>query len=134
MIKQLMPSDWPEHDELFERALTVKPDLHVTISSLQALILLHWYLYTEVRNFTLVDPTATSLMRISASRLYIIALGLHHDPTVQKCTFTEEESQLRLLLWGIVMVHDRGTSILLGRPLAIAPFDSNTPHPTRLFE
>jgi hypothetical protein len=28
------------------------------------------------------------------------------------------------------MVHDRGTSILLGRPLAIAPFDSNTPHPT----
>ena len=29
------------------------------------------------------------------------------------------------------MVHDRGTSILLGRPLAIAPSDSNTPHPTR---
>ena len=60
-----------------------------------------------------------------------IELGLHHDPTVQKGTFTEEESQLRLLLWGIVMVHDRGTSILLGRPLAIAPFDSNTAHPTR---
>ena len=29
------------------------------------------------------------------------------------------------------MVHDRGTSILLGRPLAIAPSDSNTPHPSR---
>jgi hypothetical protein len=28
------------------------------------------------------------------------------------------------------MVHDRGTSILLGRPLAIAPYDSNTPRPT----
>ena len=48
-VKKLMPSDWPDHDELFERALSFKPDLRVTISSLQALILLHWYLYTEVR-------------------------------------------------------------------------------------
>jgi hypothetical protein len=66
-----------------------------------------------------------SLVRLS------IELGLHHDPTAQKATFTEEEALLRIRLWGIVMVHDRGTSILLGRPLAIAPFDSNTPHPTR---
>jgi hypothetical protein len=29
------------------------------------------------------------------------------------------------------MVHDRGTSLLLGRPLGIAPNDSNTPHPSR---
>ena len=29
------------------------------------------------------------------------------------------------------MVHDRGTSILLGRPLAIAPSDSNTPRPSK---
>lgn len=50
ITKKLMPSDWPEHDEFFERALSVKPDLRVTISSLQALILLHWYLYTEVRS------------------------------------------------------------------------------------
>ena len=28
-------------------------------------------------------------------------------------------------------MHDRGTSILLGRPLAIAPSDSNTPRPAR---
>jgi hypothetical protein len=48
MAKKFMPSEWPEHDEFLERALTVKPDLRVTISSLQALILLHWYLYTEV--------------------------------------------------------------------------------------
>lgn len=27
------------------------------------------------------------------------------------------------------MIHDRGTSILLGRPLAIAPSDSDTPRP-----
>lgn len=47
-LKKLMPPDWPDHDEFFERALSVKPDLRVTISSLQALILLQWYLYTEV--------------------------------------------------------------------------------------
>jgi hypothetical protein len=29
------------------------------------------------------------------------------------------------------MIHDRGTSILLGRPLGISPSDSNTPHPSR---
>lgn len=46
--QRLMPKDWPDHEALFERALAVKPDLRVTISSLQALILLHWYLYTEV--------------------------------------------------------------------------------------
>lgn len=38
---------------------------------------------------------------------------------------------IRIRLWAIVMVHDRGTSILLGRPLAINPADSNTPHPSR---
>lgn len=46
--KKLMPSGWPEHYEFFERALAVKPHLRVTITSLQALLLLHWYLYTEV--------------------------------------------------------------------------------------
>jgi hypothetical protein len=44
-----MPKDWPTYTDFFERALTIKPDLKVTLSSLQALILLHWYLYTEVR-------------------------------------------------------------------------------------
>ena len=47
-VKSLMPSEWPEHEDFFQRALAVKPELRVTISSLQALILLHWYLYTEV--------------------------------------------------------------------------------------
>lgn len=47
-LKNLMPPDWPEHEEFVQRALAVKPDLRVTVSSLQALILLHWYLYTEV--------------------------------------------------------------------------------------
>jgi hypothetical protein len=46
--QKVMPSDWPTHEEFFNRALIVKPDLRVTLSSLQALILLHWYLYTEV--------------------------------------------------------------------------------------
>jgi hypothetical protein len=59
-----------------------------------------------------------------------IELGLNHDPTTQNI-FNESECQLRIRLWGIVLVHDRGTSILLGRPLAISPNDTNTPHPMR---
>lgn len=46
--KSLLPGEWPEHGEFFNRALIVKVDLRVTVSSLQALILLHWYLYIEV--------------------------------------------------------------------------------------
>lgn len=64
-----------------------------------------------------------------------VELGLHHDPTTQfnpstqQPLFSEEEQLMRIRLWAIVIVHDRGTSILLGRPLAIAPSDSNTPAP-----
>ncbi|OBZ72675.1 putative transcriptional regulatory protein C1F7.11c [Grifola frondosa] len=122
--RSIMPPGWPEHEEFFERALAVKPDLRVTVSSLQALILLHWYLYTERQGRTLWRLVG-SLIRLA------IELGLHHDPTVQDNTFSDEECQNRIRLWGIVLLHDRGTSILLGRPLAIAPSDSNTPRPTR---
>lgn len=45
--------------------------------------------------------------------------------------FTAEECELRIRLWSIVIIHDRGTSILLGRPLAISPTDTNTPRPVR---
>ncbi|KAJ7494589.1 fungal-specific transcription factor domain-containing protein [Mycena galericulata] len=130
LVKKLMPPDWPEHDEFFERALSVKPDLRVTISSLQALILLHWYLYTERQGRSLWRLVG-SLVRLS------IELGLHHDPTTQinpttkQRLFTEDECTLRVKLWGIILIHDRGTSILLGRPLGIAPSDSNTPRPSR---
>ncbi|KAJ6494665.1 hypothetical protein C8R47DRAFT_1116710 [Mycena vitilis] len=130
LVKKLMPVDWPEHDEFFERALSVKPDLRVTISSLQALILLHWYLYIERQGRTLWRLVG-SLVRLS------IELGLHHDPTSQinpttkQRLFTEDECTLRVNLWGIILIHDRGTSILLGRPLGIAPSDSNTPRPSR---
>lgn len=54
--RNLMPPDWPEHEEFFDRALAVKPDLRVTVTSLQALILLQWYLYTEVRSNLLGYP------------------------------------------------------------------------------
>ncbi|KAH9848389.1 fungal-specific transcription factor domain-containing protein [Lenzites betulinus] len=124
VAKNLMPPDWPEHEEFFQFALAVKPDLRVTVSSLQALILLQWYLYTERQGRTLWRLIG-SLVRLA------IELGLHHDPTSQGNVFSDEECQLRIRLWAIVLVHDRGTSILLGRPLAIAPSDSNTPRPTR---
>ncbi|OCH90336.1 hypothetical protein OBBRIDRAFT_755152 [Obba rivulosa] len=120
--KKLMPNDWPAHEEFFERALAVKPELRVTVSSLQALILLHWHLYTE-RQGRALWRLVGSLVRLA------VELGLHHDPTSQENTFSPDECQLRIRLWAIVLVHDRGTSILLGRPLAIAPSDSNTPQP-----
>ncbi|OCH90015.1 hypothetical protein OBBRIDRAFT_835375 [Obba rivulosa] len=116
--------DWPHHEEFFQRALIGKPELRVTVSSLQALILLHWYLYTERPGRTLWRMVG-SLVRLA------IELGLHHDPTSQSDVFSEKESRLRIHLWSIVLLHDRGTSILLGRPLAIAPSDSNTPRPKR---
>ncbi|TFY56393.1 hypothetical protein EVG20_g8937, partial [Dentipellis fragilis] len=122
-VKRLMPPEWPEHEEFFQRALAVKPELRVTVSSLQALILLQWYLYTERQGRTLWRLVG-SLVRLA------IELGLNHDPTTQDI-FDASECQLRIRLWGIVLVHDRGTSILLGRPLAIAPYDSSTPHPSR---
>ncbi|KAL5485752.1 hypothetical protein ACEPAI_6793 [Sanghuangporus weigelae] len=123
-LKKTLVPGWPEHEEFFERALAVKPDLRMTISSLQALILLHWYLYTERQQRSLWRLVG-SLVRVA------IELGLHHNPFRQGQTFTEEESQLRIRLWAIVMIHDRGTSILLGRPLAISPQDASTPPPSR---
>ncbi|KAJ3890983.1 hypothetical protein GG344DRAFT_88534 [Lentinula edodes] len=110
-----LPADWPAHDEFFDRALAVKPELRVTLSSLQALILLHWYLYAERQGRT--------LWRLVGS---IVRLAIELDVP----TFTPQECTLRIWLWSIVLVHDRGTSILLGRPLAIAPSDSNTPRPS----
>ena len=50
----------------------------------------------------------------------------------QQHIFSEEECELRIRLWGIVLLHDRGTSILLGRPLGISPSDGNTPRPSRM--
>ncbi|KAF8622561.1 hypothetical protein AX15_006910 [Amanita polypyramis BW_CC] len=124
--KKYMPPNWPEHEEFFERALSIKPELRVTISSLQALILIHWYLYTERQGRTLWRLVG-SLVRLA------IEIGLHHDPTTQinpstqQSLFTEGEQLMRIRLWNIVLIQDRGTSILLGRPLAISPSDSNTP-------
>jgi hypothetical protein len=134
-----LPPDWPAHDEFFDRALAVKPELRVTLSSLQALILLQWYLYAERQGRTLWRLVG-SIVRLA------IELGLHHDPTTQMMpdpnaseeadkkeipTFTPLECILRIRLWSIVLVHDRGTSILLGRPLAISPSDANTPRPSQ---
>lgn len=87
-----------------------------------------------------------TLWRLVGSMVRLgIELGLHHDPTnppqlhmgdpatqpPPTPQYSDDECQLRIRLWGIVLMHDRGTSILLGRPLAIAPSDSNTPRPSR---
>jgi len=57
-----LKADWPTHEDLLSRALIIKPELRVTMSSLQALLLLHWYLYSEVCPFhILVVPILTSI-------------------------------------------------------------------------
>ena len=133
---------WPTHEEFFEQALVVKPELRVTTSSLQALVLLQWYLYIEVRShysslrvfslsLTRIQRHQRTLWRLVGSMVRLaVELGLHHDPRRQGSTFSPEESELRINLWWIVMIHDRGTSVLLGRPLAIAQEDFDTPPPT----
>ena len=146
--KKLMPPNWPEHDEFFARALSVESDLRVTLSSLQAQILMHWYLYTEVWEIfsstsisflrQLLKRQGRTLWRLVGSMVRLsVELGLHHNPRTQvnnvtgQNTFSEEECDLRINLWTIVLIHDRGTSILLGRPLAISPRDFDTPPPSR---
>jgi hypothetical protein len=80
-VKTLMPPEWPEHEAFFHRALAVKPELRVTISSLQALILLHWYLYTEVHIpiffYTYLLQFSDYLI-VSASRSYPLASCWKH--------------------------------------------------------
>ncbi|KAJ1307347.1 hypothetical protein OPQ81_001453 [Rhizoctonia solani] len=120
-----IPTDWPSHVLFFNLALRIKPDLRVTISSLQALILLHWYLYTE-RN-------GRTLWRLVGNTIRLgVELGLHHDPDKQSC-FTREEAHVRKCLWSMALIHDRGTSLILGRPLAISDLDYNTPLPEQYF-
>ncbi|KAH8990065.1 hypothetical protein EDB92DRAFT_1946707 [Lactarius akahatsu] len=108
---------------LANRALSIKPELRVTICSLQALILLDWYLYTEHQG-CMLWRLCGSIVRLG------MELGLNHDPTTQTI-FDEPKCQLHIRLWGIVLIYDRGTSLLLGHLLAIAPYDSNTPHPVQ---
>ena len=50
--EKIIAPGWPHHEDFFKHAMPVKSDLRMTISSLQALILLHWYLYTEVCRLT----------------------------------------------------------------------------------
>jgi hypothetical protein len=49
-----LKKEWPTHEMLFNRALIAKSELRVTISSLQALLLLQWYLYSEVSRIILL--------------------------------------------------------------------------------
>jgi hypothetical protein len=54
-----------------------------------------------------------------------LELGLHLDPyddSKGPKDYTQAECHLRARLWTIILVLDRCTSIVLGRPLAVAPF------------
>lgn len=78
-----------------------------------------------------VQRHTRSLWRLVGQLVRVaVELGLHHDPKMQQETFTPEECTLRINLWTSVMIHDRGTSVLLGRPCAIGEDDFNTSWPT----
>ena len=117
-------ANWPRIDEFWERARAIKPDLRLTISSVQALILFQWYLYIERHGRTLYRLTGT-MVRLG------VELGLHHNPWKQPSVFTPDECRLRERLWCTILIHDRGTAVLLGRPIAIAPADTTSPEPRR---
>jgi hypothetical protein len=79
--KRSMPEGWPEHGEFFEWGLFYKPEIQATISALQALILLHWYLYTEVRqqsDLTTIFATASNFGL--ATRSFALAIGWRTRP------------------------------------------------------
>ena len=94
--KKLLPAIWPEHDEFFERALAVKPHLRVTISSLQALILLQWYLYTEVCFFVFLWPfliwSPVPSDKVALFGAWSGVLSVFQSNSV--CTMTPQRSQI----------------------------------------
>ncbi|KAF8317098.1 hypothetical protein DL93DRAFT_2154390 [Clavulina sp. PMI_390] len=118
---------WPTSEEFYDSALALKPELQNTVSTLQALLVLYWYLFTENHGkdtWRLVG----NLVRLA------VELGLHHDPREQPNTFSADEVQLRTRLWYIVLAHDRDASVMFGRPLAIQRADFNAPPPSRVSE
>lgn len=52
-------------------------------------------------------------------------------PNRKEESFSASEIQVRCQLWYIIMVHDRGTSTICGRPLGIQRNDFNTPFPVQ---
>ena len=115
--------NWLSHEEFYDLALALKPDLQNSISTLQARLILHWYLF--------IKRHGKALWRLVGNMVHLaIELGLHHNPREQGDTFTPEECQLRMRLWLICLVHDRETSIIFGQPLAVQRADLNAPPPT----
>ncbi|KAH7106288.1 hypothetical protein BKA62DRAFT_289533 [Auriculariales sp. MPI-PUGE-AT-0066] len=124
VMEQIARPNWPKIDEFWARATAIKPDLRLTISSVQAIILWQWHLY--------IERHGRSLWRITGQMVRLgVELGLHHDPWKQGGVFTPAECRLRERLWCTILIHDRGTAVLLGRPVAIAPADTTSPPPQR---
>lgn len=137
-------SDSVTQEEFFDNALAIKQELSVSLSSLQALILLHSYLYIEVRpssnhavrpvRLNSLQRPGRTLWRLVGSLVRLaLELGLHLDPCDDNDgpeAYTQEECRLRVRLWTVILILDRHTSIVLGRPLAVAPFHASTFKPS----
>jgi hypothetical protein len=78
--KRLMPEGWPEYGEFFEWGLFFKPEIQATTSALQALILFHWYLYTEVR-YRIYSESVVAPNFDLATRTIALAFGWKPRPS-----------------------------------------------------
>ncbi|RDB30817.1 Positive regulator of purine utilization [Hypsizygus marmoreus] len=118
-------SGWPHHKEFFTRASYLNVHMHSAISSLRALLLIHMYLSLE-------SPERNLWRLVGNITRLAIELNLHRNPQTLKksnsLSFTAAESTIRIQLWSIILVLDRGTSLVLGRPFGISS-DFNTPPP-----
>lgn len=73
--------NWPSHEEFYDLALALKPDLQNSISTLQALLILHWYLFTEVRKYLQLNEVSANFRPSAASWQGSLASGRQHGPS-----------------------------------------------------
>ncbi|KAF9520914.1 hypothetical protein BS47DRAFT_1378679 [Hydnum rufescens UP504] len=89
--------DWPHPETFYEYAISLKPDLPNSITTLQAFILLHWYLY--------IEQHGRGLWRVVGNLIRLaVDLGLHRNPNEEKL-FSPKECQLQNFNLNIALGH-----------------------------
>lgn len=89
-----MEENWPSHEDFYDLALLLKPDLANSISTLQALILLHWYLYCEVRGSLVLNSFS-----LFVSMLFSFPLLLCSGLAGLSCFFLASSNPGRIVIF-----------------------------------
>jgi hypothetical protein len=86
----LFGNGWPVYRDFFSLALNVEQNLRITTSSIQALILLHWYLYTEVGNqpISILSYLIFLFWSFLAPRSCSLETGRHPYPALRRARST----------------------------------------------